>query len=93
MSTTRETRKAQIEAWTLEHFLKTGQDVTVKEIASGIGIAESTVRKYVDFCDFASYKDSRVSESKNYPGMEAGVHLVWMYGPSRSLLRSRINGG
>lgn len=75
------------------HFIETGEDVSVKEIAEIMGWSESRVRSVIEDVwrhDIIARKDSRTSYSKNYRGFDAGAHVVWVYGPSRSRMRKMI---
>lgn len=74
-------------------YLINGRDSTVFELAAHAGVSESTIRKVLTACHGVPdgcYMDEEVREShsKNYRGMVSGSHKVWVYGPSRSTLRT-----
>lgn len=81
----------------VNHYLETGADSTVKELAALLRWSESKVRKHLNDArgnlslpGIRQQEASRASHSKNYPAFEAGAHRVTEYGPSRSLLREMI---
>lgn len=80
------------------HYLETGKDCTVAEIAARLEWSESKVRKVLAGCGGApagchTYKDSAPSYSTAYRNFQSGAHVVWKYGPSRETLRTLVLGG
>ena len=78
-----------------ERFIASEQGSTVKDIAEGLNISQTTVRKIlVDSAGcpdgLSVSRESRPSYSKNYPGVVSNHHLVDVYYPSRSRLARRI---
>jgi hypothetical protein len=78
-----------------KRYLETGDDSSISDIADMCHRSQSWVRKVFDTArgcpeGLTTYLESRTSYSKNYPGMESGVHQVRMYGPSRQRLRSLL---
>jgi hypothetical protein len=82
-------RKDQIVEFVTERFIQTGAWSTVKEIAAGIGVSESTIRKeFVAangcFAEFDAEQDSRTYADKSYPGRAPDhIRKVWVYAPTR----------
>ena len=81
--------------WVTENYLATGSDVTVKEIAHGLGWPESKVRKVMDAehgCpqDLQACQEVRPSYSKGYSGFKTGEHRVWVYSPRKATLRHHL---
>lgn len=71
-------------------FLETGEDSTCAQIAERSGIPLSRARIALPArvgYELECHRESRPSYSKAYPTMESGVHVVWVYGPTRSQLR------
>lgn len=94
-SNTKETNERQLRDAVVEAYLETGKALDVKEIATRMGWSESKVRKVftaaggcVTGLDLR--QEGRESYSRNYPGMTAGAHKVWVYMPTRQTLREMI---
>jgi len=78
-------------------YLATGKDLTARELAARMCWTESKVRRYLTAGPgggppdgIRAFKEARTSYSRDYPGMEAGVHQVTTYGPTRERLRDFI---
>lgn len=78
-------------------FLATGKESTVKDIAEKLGWTETQVRSALRSApggcpmELSWDQDTRTSYSRNYRGMESGVHKVSVYGPTMGTLRKMIN--
>lgn len=89
-----QTRIADIEAWVIERYIRDGKDSTVAEIAAGMGISETSVRRDIaEANDIAYSVEYRTSYSTNYRGFEHGSHKVGVYGPTRKTLARIIREG
>lgn len=75
-----------------DRFIAEGRDSTVAEIAARLCWGESRVRKLLarPLEGLRVGQESRPSHSRDYPGMEAGTHRVWVYGPTREHLSSLL---
>jgi hypothetical protein len=78
-----------------ERYIRSEQGSTVKEIAEGLNISQSKVRKLlVDAfgCPdgLNSYEETRPSYSTNYPGVVVRHHTVEVYYPSLRRLAQKI---
>lgn len=79
------------------HYLETGNDCTVKEIATKLQWSESKVRKLLNdahgFCveGLRVSEESRTSYSTHYTMFAHGAHRVAVYGPTRAYLRGLLN--
>lgn len=74
-----------------EHYIETGEGLTVADIVEKTGATEYRVRKALqDAAGIGSYTDHRESHSRDYPMFTAGTHRVEVYVPTKSLLRDMI---
>lgn len=79
------------------HYLETGNDCTVKEIAARLTWSESKVRKLLNdahgFCVEGLHvsEETRTSYSTHYTMFAQGAHKVAVYGPTRRYLRELLN--
>jgi hypothetical protein len=78
-------------------YLQTGKDQTAAELAGRSGWPLSKVRRYLTAGPggappdgVRAFHEARTSYSRDFPGMEAGVHRVTTYGPTREKLRDWI---
>lgn len=82
--------KHDLARWIVRHFVETGVDATIAEIASALGWPESRARKTESampggFLRFSH--EIRPSRSGNYPWMIGDRwHRVMVFGPSRETL-------
>lgn len=86
-------RARAITDWLVSHYLETGKDATVAEIAAGLGWPESRVRRVLGSNEVNGIDvrlEHRESYSKDYPGFTIGAHRVWLYGPHRDELAARL---
>jgi predicted transcriptional regulator len=79
----------------VERYLEEMVGSTVKEIAAKLGWSESKVRRVVDdrsgVDGLTSAEEGRSSYSTAYRMMEAGVHKVRVYYPTRQKLAALVN--
>jgi predicted transcriptional regulator len=85
----------KVRDFVVERFISSGKDSTVKEIALGLGISESTVRKVFKaqggtIRGLRYERESRESHSRNVPNINIGAHYVGAWGPSCELLAEII---
>ncbi|APU88953.1 hypothetical protein Rctr197k_155 [Virus Rctr197k] len=95
MNTIRDEQTKELTAFITRRYLETGNDSTVKEMAEGLGWSASKVRAVIDhnrgaLPGMCSQREARESFSKDYPSMQAGAHMVFVYGPTRATLRAMI---
>ena len=80
-----------VENFVVERFLATGDYQDVKQIATGLGVSETTIRARLQGDhSLVARQESRNSYSTDYRFMEYGAHLCWTYGPHIDTLRAMI---
>lgn len=90
------TELEQLTEGVIAHYLRTGEDATVAELATDLGWSEAKVRRVLATAPGGVpeglYAEARTrqSHSRNYRYMAAGTHRVMVYGPHRSTLRALL---
>lgn len=78
-----------------EHYLATGNESAVAEIAKALDWTEAKVRAHVSTFGFPvagleARERRRPAFSKDYPGVPVAPRLVTVYGPTREHLRELL---
>lgn len=76
----------------VEHFLRTGQFATVRELAEQTSYSESAIRSNLDDLPegIVMIVARRATYSRVYPAMKHGEQRVHTYGPSIELLANML---
>lgn len=89
-------RMKAIVDWVTERYIETGKESSVKEIAAGIGVSESTVRKAFDAvhgcpAELHPEQDSIACPDKYRPGINPDhIRKVWVYSPAKRYMAEII---
>jgi hypothetical protein len=84
---------AAIETFILERFIETGNDLDVREIATGTALSEDRVRRAlreISRARFCWTEETRPSYSRDYPTMEWRTVKVGTWGPRRTFLAAKL---
>jgi hypothetical protein len=86
----REEKIKAVKEAVMRYFVETGRWASIAEIASVGGLSEGQVRSVIHECYLSSQKDSAPKMSRDYPGMQYGIKVFWVYAPTRDAMRREI---